>query len=125
MNADIRTIPANGGRMEINLSIPAAKGPLILKALNSILELTGLKARRIDADGDEIVSAEDVLGDVTPAIALRGLRVKEDITQKELAELLGISQNMISEMESGKRPITPKTAKRIAEKFNVSYKAFL
>jgi DNA-binding XRE family transcriptional regulator len=125
MNADIRTFPAIDGRMEINLSIPTAKGTLILNALSSILALTGLKARRVDADGDEIVSAESVLGDVTPAMAMRGLRVKEDITQKELAERLGISQNMISEMESGKRPITPKMAKRIAEKFNMPYKAFL
>ena len=125
MNADIRTLSANDGRMEINLSIPTANGPLILDALRSILALTGLKTRRIDADGDEGVSAEEVLGDVTPAMALRGLRIKEDITQKELAERLDISQNMISEMESGKRPITPKMAKRISEKFNVPYKSFL
>ena len=125
MNADIRTIAVDDGRMEINLSIPTAKGSLILDALRSILALTGLKARRVDADGDEIISAEEVLSDVTPARVLRGLRIKEDITQKELAERLGISQNMISEMESGKRPITPKMAKRIAEKFDVPYKAFL
>jgi DNA-binding XRE family transcriptional regulator len=125
MNADIRTSPTHDGRMEINLSIPTAKGILILNALQSMLALTGLKARRIDADGDEIVSADQVLDDVTPAMALRGLRVKEDITQKELAERLGISQNMVSEMESGKRSITPKMANRIAETFNVPYKAFL
>jgi plasmid maintenance system antidote protein VapI len=125
MNADIRTFPTHDGRMEINLSIPTAKGTLILNALQSMLALTGLKARRIDADGDEIVSAGEVLDDVTPATALRGLRVKEDITQKELAERLSISQNMVSEMESGKRSITPKMAKRIAETFNVPYKAFL
>jgi DNA-binding XRE family transcriptional regulator len=125
MDADIRTFSTNDGRMEINLSVPIAKGARIVDALYSMLALTGLRARRIDEDGDEIVSAEDVLGDVPPGTALRGLRVKEDITQRELAEQLNISQNMVSEMESGKRPITPKTAKRIAEKFNVPYKTFL
>jgi len=125
MNVDIRTIPTRDGRVEINLSIPAAKCPPILDALRGILTLTGLKTRRIDEDGDDVVRAEVVLGDVTPAMALRGLRVKEDITQKELANRLGISQNMVSEMENGKRTITTKMAKRIAEAFGVPYKAFL
>jgi len=58
-------------------------------------------------------------------MALRGLRVKEDITQAELAERLGISQNMVSSMESGKRSITAKMAKRIEKEYGVTYKAFL
>jgi transcriptional regulator with XRE-family HTH domain len=58
-------------------------------------------------------------------MALRGLRGKEDITQAELAARLGISQNMVSDMESGKRNISLKMAKRIAEEFKVPYKAFL
>lgn len=125
MNADIRTMPTTNGRIEINFSIPAAKSAPVLDALRSMLTLTGLKPRRVDADGDEIIPAEEVLGDVTPAMTLRGLRVKEDITQKDFAERMGISQNMVSEMESGKRSITPKMAKRIAEEFKVPYRAFL
>ena len=70
-------------------------------------------------------SAEEIFPDGSPAMALRGLRGKEDITQAELAARLGISQNMVSEMESGKRNISLKMAKRIGEKFKISYKCFL
>ena len=125
MNADIRTIVGADDLIEINFAVPATKSGPVLDALCSMLALTGLKPRRVDADGDEILPVEEVLEDVTPAMALRGLRVKEDITQAELAERIGISQNMVSEMESGKRTITTKMAKRIAEAFGVSYKAFL
>ncbi|MDR3175034.1 MAG: helix-turn-helix domain-containing protein [Desulfovibrio sp.] len=64
-------------------------------------------------------------GDGSPAMALRGLRGKEDITQVELAARLGVSQNAISEMESGKRPISRKMAKRLGEEFDLPYKVFL
>lgn len=40
-----------------------------------------------------------------PAIMLRGSRYKAELTQKQLAELLAISQHHISEMENGKRSI--------------------
>ncbi|MDR2696557.1 MAG: hypothetical protein LBC79_09300 [Deltaproteobacteria bacterium] len=33
--------------------------------------------------------------------------------------------NVISEMESGKRPIPQKTAKRLGEEFDLPYKVFL
>jgi transcriptional regulator with XRE-family HTH domain len=58
-------------------------------------------------------------------MALRGLRGREDLTQAEFAERIGVSQNAISEMESGKRPISTKMAKRFGEVFNISYKVFL
>ena len=68
---------------------------------------------------------DEVFPDGSPAMALRGLRGKEDITQAELAARLGISQNMVSDMESGKRNISLKMATRIGEEFKISYKCFL
>jgi len=56
---------------------------------------------------------------------LRGSRFKEDMTQKELAEAIGVSQHHISEMENGRRPIGKEMAKRIAEFFKVDYRLFL
>ena len=70
-------------------------------------------------------SSEEAFPDGSPAMALRGLRGKEDITQVELAARLGISQNMVSDMESGKRNISLKMAKRIGEEFKIPYKCFL
>ena len=125
MNAEVRLVSGGDGRMEINLSIPAAKARVILDAISGMLPMAGLKVRRINSEGEEVVSASEVFADASPAKALRGLRVKEDITQVELAEKLGISQNMVSDMESGKRNISLKMAKRIGETFNIPYKAFL
>lgn len=56
---------------------------------------------------------------------LRGSRFKEDVSQKELAEAIGVSPHHISEMENGKRPIGKEMAKRFAEFFKVDYRLFL
>jgi len=69
MNAEIRTIPVNDGRMEINLSIPSAKGALVVDALRSMLALSGIKVRRVDEDGEEVLSSKEVFPDGCPAMA--------------------------------------------------------
>ena len=58
-------------------------------------------------------------------ISIRGGRGKEGLTQKQLAELTGIAQHHISEMENGKRPIGKETAKKLAAALNVDYRVFL
>ena len=125
MNAEVRLAPGPEGRTEINLSVPSAKARVLLDALRGILPMAGLKMRQVNEEGEEIFTSKEVFPDGSPAMALRGLRGKEDITQAELAAKLGISQNMVSEMESGKRNISLKMAKRIGETFKISYKCFL
>lgn len=56
---------------------------------------------------------------------LRGARFKADLTQKELADRLGIKPHHISEMEHGKRTIGKAMAKRLSEVLNVDYRVFL
>ena len=59
------------------------------------------------------------------AIALKGLRYREGLTQTELGEMLGVEQTNISKMEQGKRPIGKTIAKRIAKVFKSDYRIFL
>jgi len=59
------------------------------------------------------------------AVCLRGARVKENMTQRELAMRLGISPANLSSMEHGKRPIGKEMAKRIADILSVDYRCFL
>lgn len=59
------------------------------------------------------------------AIALRGLRNREGLTQAALGELLGIAQTNISKMELGKRSIGKTIAKRLANLFKTDYRLFL
>ena len=125
MNAELRVLQNDSGYTEINLSIPSVKARVVFDAIRGILPLAGLKVRRINEEGEELFSGKEVFPEGSPAMALRGLRGKEDITQDELAARIGISQNMVSDMESGKRNISLKMAKRIGEKFNISYKVFL
>lgn len=60
-----------------------------------------------------------------PALALKGARAKEGITQKELANILETSQVYISQLENGHREINKKLAKKLAKIFHLNYKIFL
>lgn len=59
------------------------------------------------------------------AIALRGLRRREGLTQVQMGDLIKIPQGNLSQMEHGKRPIGKKIAKRLAELFKTDYRLFL
>jgi len=63
-------------------------------------------------------------GDV-PGSVLRGARSKEELTQTRLAELTGIPQRHISEMENGKRTIGKEAARKLAKALNTDYRVFL
>jgi DNA-binding XRE family transcriptional regulator len=58
-------------------------------------------------------------------LMLRGSRYKAEMTQKDVADALGISQNHISEMENGKRTIGKVMALRFAKLFKTDYRKFL
>lgn len=81
--------------------------------------------RQFSEHGDALYSIEEVYPDSTPGSRLRGLRHKEGVTQKDMADRLGVRQNHLSEMERGRRPITVDMAKRIADKFGTSYRIFV
>ena len=51
---------------------------------------------------------------------LRDLREDHDITQKEIADVLGISQRYYSNLENGTRTISAETLIQIAEYYDVS-----
>lgn len=125
MLAEMKLRSDEEGRGVIQLTVPPASIMKVAEAIRGVLTLAGHKVRRLNEEGEEWVTADEVFPDASPAMALRGLRGKEDITQAELAARLGVSQNAISEMESGKRPISTKMAKRLGEEFNLPYKVFL
>ena len=58
-------------------------------------------------------------------LVLKGARLKEDLTQKELAEKLGVKTHHISEMEHGKRSIGKEMARRLSTVLNINYRVFL
>lgn len=60
-----------------------------------------------------------------PGLLLRGLRVREGLTQTEFAEKIAVTQANLSHMENGRRPIGRDIAKRIEKQFRINYKNFL
>jgi len=60
-----------------------------------------------------------------PGLMLKGYRYKADMTQKEVAEEVGISQHRISELENGKRAVSKQMAHKFGELFKTNYRRFL
>ena len=56
---------------------------------------------------------------------LKGLRLRENLSQKDFAKKMGVTQPNLSAMESGKRPIGKIIAKRIEKTFSTNYRYFL
>lgn len=79
---------------------------------------------------DDSITAEEFFdkhftGQPGGAVALKGCRYRENLTQAQLAELTGIPQRHISEMENGKRGIGKENALKLAAALNTDYRLFL
>lgn len=82
------------------------------------------------SDDETSISADDFFAELDrqytkPGALLRGIRVRENLSQIEFAEKIGVAQSDLSKMELGKRPIGKIVAKRIEEMFDVNYRLLL
>ena len=87
-------------------------------------------AEKYRIDQGKPVSADDVFSNVNkkytkPGALLRGIRVRENLTQAEMAKKIKVTQSDISQMENGTRSIGRIIAKRIEKLFDVDYRSFL
>ena len=105
--------------------VPSNKAGLVSEAIEKILNLAGMPLQDSEEDDGKLCSIEQVFPDFHIGHALRGLRSREELTQKQLAEMVGIKPSHISEMEHGKRPIGKVMAKRLAKALRTDYKVFL
>ncbi len=76
------------------------------------------------------IAADEAFKDLTDShgkagALLKGIRIREGLTQIEFAKLIGTTQANLSSMENGTRLIGKTKAKLIAEKFDVDYRYFL
>lgn len=79
---------------------------------------------------DEVVDWRSSFSDLIDKFSEAGatlcdLRMREGLTQKELAQKIGIAQANISKMEHGKRLIGKAMAKKFASFFHTDYRIFL
>ena len=112
--------------VEIHLrGVPSDKGELVKEAIEKILNLAGMHLQEMGDDDARLYSIEEVFPEFHVGHALRGLRSREGLTQKQLAEMIGVKPSHISEMENGKRTIGKEMAKRLAKALGTEYKVFL
>ena len=110
---------------EIFVSLPVADDVTLSNAIRKKLAAMGHDVRMLNDEGEELYTFEEIFPDAHPGMILRGLRGRDEMTQKELAEKLEIAPTRVSEMESGSRPISVKMAKKLAQIFATSHRAFL
>lgn len=123
MQARMKAQTTSESNKTISVTVPNEVAGKVYKTICQLLELANIQI--VNDEGEETFSVDDVIPDRSPAMALRGLRVKEGITQKELAEKIGITQTRVSEMEKGKRTISKAMARRLEDAFGMSYKLFI
>ncbi len=113
-----------GGSTKITLTVPECLATEITAGIQRLMDRAQKKYEE-SVDDDRLYTIEEVFGEITPGGCMRGLRAKEDLTQKQFAEKLGVKQHHISEMENNRRPISVQMAKKIQSIFGVGYKTFL
>jgi DNA-binding XRE family transcriptional regulator len=79
---------------------------------------------------EDFIPAEQVLRDVhmeygKTGSVLRGFRIRDELSQAELADKLGCPQPWISGWENGTRSLGKKMAQKLAKVFKTNYRVFL
>lgn len=104
----------------IELSINGDNIDDLIKWIGKKFDLTILD----NPDDDELINIED--SDFWKEMAknktgniLAGYRLKAGLTQKQLAQKINISQNMISDFENGKRNVTNEMLKKFKDVLNI------
>jgi len=93
----------------------------MLEEVKAVLEAKGCTIR----EEEKWYSLKEIFPDFHVGHALRGARYREDVSQRQLAKLTGVSIQNISAMENGRRPIGKEMAKRLAKVLNTDWRLLL
>jgi helix-turn-helix protein len=123
--------PPTDAQCILTVTGPMARAATALMALRALgfVEAAPPAPQSVDAEPREAVPWREVFPPIPdaerPGRMLRAARMKEALSQIHLAQLTGIPQRHISEMEHGKRSIGKDRAKKLAEALKVDYHVFL
>ena len=92
----------------VNLSIPAENFELVAAL---VAKLGG----RLDVNDGELITVPPMPEAERPGLMLKGLRLRAEMTQKELADAIGVPQSHVSEYEKNKRQIPRGKAQELAK----------
>jgi DNA-binding XRE family transcriptional regulator len=109
---------------------PAKRNIIRIYHAGVIYQFPKTIADKYRVNDDDSVDADNVFTDINkkytkPGALLRGLRVRENLTQAEMAKKIRVTQSDISQMENGIRSIGRQIAQRIEKLFDFDYRSFL
>ena len=83
------------------------------------------KPETVELSAKEWMTPEEVFLGFGAGHSLRGARYREDVSQRQLSKLTGVTVQNISAMEHGRRPIGKEMAKRLAKVLNTDWRLLL
>lgn len=111
------------------LKIPNSKRVSYSFPLSRQKEIENFLEKRCEDDDSpvawELLAKERIEKYKKAGLVLRGMRYREGLSQKKLAEESGVTQNEISNIENGKRTVGKKIAKQLAQVLNFDYRLLL
>ena len=102
----------------------------ILEEVKAVLEAKGCTIREEKSvpppvEDRDWLTLEEVFPNFHAGDRIKGLRYRENMTQKQLAEQTGISVQNLSHMEHGRRPVGKEMAKRLARELHADWRTLL
>ena len=102
----------------------------VLEEVKTVLEAKGCtiqeeKPALPPVEERDWLTIEEVFPHFHAGDRIQGLRYRENLTQKQLAEQAGISVQNLSHMEHGRRPIGKEMAKRLAKVLHADWRTLL
>jgi DNA-binding XRE family transcriptional regulator len=118
-----KKLPTEAGQVLLGVLCQQA----VLSEVKAMLEAKGCSIQQVTpaTDEKEHYTTEEVFPGFHAGHTLRGARYREDVSQRQLAKLTGVSVQNISAMENGRRPIGKDMAKRFAKALNADWRVFL
>ncbi|MDR0828472.1 MAG: helix-turn-helix transcriptional regulator [Desulfovibrio sp.] len=99
----------------------------MLEEVKAVLEAKGCKVQQemTALTEKEHYTIEETFPGFHAGHSLLGARYREDVSQRQLAKLTGVSVQNISAMEHGRRTIGKEMAKRFAKALNTDWRLLL
>ena len=107
---------------EVFEKLPKPQLKLVENAIVYASTLSGSDDFLSDSDHKKLLQEITGKERLAPGDRLKAYRMREDLTQVELAKKCEIPQANISAMESGKRPIGLQSAKKLAKILHCDYR---
>jgi len=103
--------PHTDGMVSLTVVVPAARVEAVTMAIEEAVEPN--------------IPAGQVFPESRPGKVLRGARGLREMTQAQIAKIVGIRPAHISDMENSRRPISKEMARKLGQVLDFPYKAFL